>query len=199
LIPPVEAIEYGYVAAAFMRALFASMPHRHENIRLASTNYLGQRWYFVTLCCEAKRKFLASKSVADALIEYLKSEAVRHMFSVYAYCLMPDHFHILAHGQDSASDLLAFVKSFKKITSFEFEERIGAILWQKKFYDRILRPSDSVTPIAAYIWMNPVRAGLCDDPKSYRFSGSLVLDWAAVNISARQWVPPWKQNSKSPA
>jgi putative transposase len=175
------------------------MSYLHKNIRLAAANYIGQRWYFVTLCCNARHKFFVSKSLAKAAIEHLAKEAIRHNFAVYAYCVMPDHLHILVYGTSLSSDLLAFIKAFKKITSFEFENQFRAILWQKKYYDRILRPSDRVAPIAAYIWMNPVRASLCVDPKAYPFSGSLVLDWSKVKLATESWLPPWKQESAKPA
>ena len=34
-------------------------------------------------------------------------------------------------------------------------------LWQKKFYDYILRPEDSPEQVAWYIWLNSIRKGLC--------------------------------------
>lgn len=175
------------------------MRHFHKNIRLTATNYVGQRWYFVTLCCEAKQRRFASATLADVVIKHLKHIAIEHLFTLYAYCLMPDHLHVLVHGDHVSSDLLAFVNVFKKNTSFEYANRANEVLWQKKFYDRILRPGDRVAPFAAYIWLNPVRAGLCANPKSYPFSGSQVVDWPSVKISPEVCLPPWKLNAKAPA
>ncbi len=108
---------------------------------------------------------------------------------------MPDHVHALVTGLAADSDLLLFVRKFKQKTSSEFKESRGAILWQKKFYDHILRPRDSVDGVAMYIWMNPVRQGICGDPKDYPYSGSFVLDWENLKLPRDEWVPQWKRKA----
>ena len=177
------------------------MQYPHKNIRLPAHNYLGQRRHFVTVCCEQRRRVFLSSKRAEWLIQAIRRESISHDFAVYAYSVMPDHFHMLALGKDSTSDLLEFVKALKQTTAYEFERLIGISLWQKKFYDRILRPKDSVAPVAAYIWMNPVRKRMCKDPKSYPHSGSFVVDWATINLPKEEWLPPWKKNPspKAPA
>jgi hypothetical protein len=104
---------------------------------------------------------------------------------------MPEHVHFLAAGRSDASNLIQFVKAFKQATGYAWRERSRGPLWQKSFYDHILRPRDSVESVAWYIWMNPVRKGLCDDPQAYRFSGSFILTWPSAQ-PAEIWVPPWK-------
>ena len=47
-------------------------------------------------------------------------------------------------------------------------------LWQQSFYDHALRKAEDVLDVAAYIFENPVRAGIVDDPADYPWSGSLV-------------------------
>ena len=168
------------------------MDYPHKNIRLSSANYLGQRWYFVTFCCDRRRRVFTSGKRARWFIDALRHEAFAHRFVIYAYCAMPDHVHFLAHGLEASSDLLKFVSSLKQRTGFEFEKQMGFSLWQKKFYDRILRPRDPVLAAAVYIWMNPVRKGICRNAKAYPYSGSFVLDWATVNLPEEEWTPPWK-------
>jgi REP-associated tyrosine transposase len=169
----------------------------HKNIRLAGADYKGRRWHFLTMCCEQRRRVFSSPHRAESLIRTLQREAVAKRFGVHAYCVMPEHLHILVAGLDAASDLLVFLKNFKQKTGYEFKRISGSDLWQKKFYDHILRPRDSVDAVAAYIWMNPVRRGLCTSAKSYPYSGSFVLDWASVKLSREDWVPSWK--TKAPA
>jgi putative transposase len=169
----------------------------HKDIRLPAGNYAGQRWHFVTICCHQRLRLFSSRGRATWLVDALAREAAANQFAVHAYCTMPDHLHVLARGIDSASNLLVFVKGLKQKTGYEFKRMSHADLWQKKFYDHILRPRDSVDAVAAYIWMNPVRQGLCRDPKSYPYSGSFVLDWAKVKLSRDEWAPSWK--AKTPA
>jgi putative transposase len=169
----------------------------HKNIRLGGENYRGCRWHFVTICCEQRRRFFSSPNRAAWLIQTLEREAVSKRFGVHAYCVMPDHVHLLVVGLDARTDLLAFVKGLKQKTGYEFKRISGRNLWQKKFYDHILRAGDSIDAVAAYVWMNPVRKGLSANPKSYPYSGSLLLDWASVKLSEEDWAPEWK--TKAPA
>ena len=58
------------------------------------------------------------------------------------------------------SNLPSLIKAFKRKSSISFSRKTGEPLWQKKFYDHILRRHESYDAVAWYIWMNPVRAGL---------------------------------------
>ena len=118
---------------------------------------------------------------------------------VHAFCVMPDHFHALVEGMSEESDLRAFVRNFKQASSKEHAREEDAPLWQKKFYDHILRSKDSPDAISWYIWMNPVRKGLCSQPIEYPYSGSLTKEWQAVLRPREQWVPTWKANPSRPS
>jgi putative transposase len=165
----------------------------HTNIRRPATHYLGQRWYFVTACCDQRRSVFKDHALAIWLIEMLSTNSKSYKFAVHAYCLMPDHLHGLFFGEDETSHLLAFMKSLKQTTGYQFQKRFHLPLWQKKFYDYILRPGDSYGQVAAYIWMNPVRKGLCKEAAEYPYSGSFVVDWKAIVAPSEPWVPPWKE------
>jgi putative transposase len=49
-------------------------------------------------------------------------------------------------------------------------KRYGAV-WAERFKSVLLEGGRAVEAIAAYIELNPVRAGLCEDPKDYRYCG----------------------------
>jgi len=175
----------------------AEMPYPHKNIRLHASRYVGERSYFVTICCERRRRIFASGANAEWLIDNLGAKTATFSFSVYAYCVMPDHFHALVTGLEPASDLLAFVEAFKQATSHEYHAKHFVVLWQKKFYDRILRASDSFDAVAGYIWMNPVRKGMVADAREYPYSGSLLIDWRRSFQPIETWVPEWKSKPGS--
>ena len=173
------------------------MTFEHKNIRLHPVSYIGQSSYFVTLCCAGRRPVFANSKNAAWLIEILRKYSTAHRFTVHAYCVMPDHFHALVSGLDPTSRLLPFIKNLKQTTSREYRLRFRETLWQKKFYDHILRPQDNAAGVAGYIWMNPVRRGLCKEPWQYPHSGSFVMDWKKAISPVESWAPDWK--AKSPA
>jgi REP element-mobilizing transposase RayT len=173
------------------------MLFRHKNIRLQSENYVGKNWSFITLCCANRRKLFTTAKPCDWFLNILRHDAATHSFAVHAYCLMPDHVHLLVEDLDPTSDLLLFVKALKTKTSTPFERKVGHPLWQKKFYDHILRSKDSPDAVPWYIWMNPVRAGFCHRPEEYPYLGSLTGAWSKTYMPSSAWSPPW-QKTKAP-
>jgi hypothetical protein len=107
---------------------------------------------------------------------------------------MPDHVHLLTAASADTSNLIKFVEAFKQETAIEFSRRTHQPLWQFKYYDRILRNTDSADRVGWYIWLNPVRAGLCRVPANYPFLGSLTELGKRMlkGTPAAEWTPPWK-------
>ncbi|MCC5841196.1 MAG: transposase [Opitutales bacterium] len=67
-----------------------------------------------------------------------------------------------------------FMKMLKQRYSIHFNrahDRVGT-LWEDRFHSVLVENTRvAVRAVAAYIDLNPVRAGVVDDPKDYRFSG----------------------------
>ena len=129
----------------------------------------------MTLCFQGRRPFGKNPTVARSLIDKLKKHAARCAFFVHAYCVMPDHLPVLAMAAAESSNLVKFVEAFKRETAIEFERLRGQRLWQFKYYDHILRSPDSIDRVAWYIWLNPVRGGLCAAPTDYPFAGAFTV------------------------
>jgi len=165
---------------------------RSKNIRLAPTSYVGQQHYFVTICCCNRRKIFANRRRCLWLLEVFRSECAARNFAIHAYCLMPDHFHFLAEGLGRTSDLLNLIKTFKLKTSRAYVRKAGQVLWQRKFYDHILRPNESPESVAWYIWQNPVRKGLSSTPHTYPFNGSFTSGIPRTEPCIT-WLPPWRK------
>ena len=169
---------------------------RRKNIRLPAAQYIGRKWYFLTMVVEGRqRRFFNSSRVAENL-SLLTEQAQSSNFSISAYCFMPDHLHLLTNGTEEESDLLKFADAFKQDSAFDFKQQSQQRLWQKKFHDHILRSNESWESIACYIWMNPVRKGLCKRPQDWPHSGSFTVDWRRLlTLGIDTWVPPWKREA----
>jgi putative transposase len=142
----------------------------HKPLRLPKVHYLGRRAYFLTLCARDRIPYFRSPRIARWLLKSLQQISVQQSFSLHAYCLMPDHLHILLQGDSPSSDLLSFVKTFKHKTTFYFRAKTGKTLWQISFFDHILRTAEDLSKSAEYILSNPVRAGLVQRPNEYPYS-----------------------------
>ena len=128
--------------------------------------------YFVTICAERPLVPFTDPALAEAVIGSLHWLRREREVELYAYCLMPDHLHLLLRlGSDRwmLGELIGAMKSWTTRGSW----RLGyqGKLWQDRFYDRILRRSNDAAKIGMYILRNPVRKGLVASPDDYPYSG----------------------------
>jgi len=170
----------------------------HKNIRLNDTSYTGKRTYFVTQCCHERRRYFADPVRCEWLLRHLRGISTAHSFAILAYCIMPNHIHLLVDGLLPTSDFLHFMKTLKIKTSREFASGNGTSLWQKKYFDHILRPKESMDSVAWYIWLNPVRRGLARTPGLYPFAGSFTTTIPKCLVSPEIWTPPYEPKERPP-
>jgi putative transposase len=168
------------------------MPLHRKYTRLASKNYIGKGAYFFTICCARRLPHLADSFIAHAVLQILLDTASSRSFTIHAYCLMPDHIHILVGGASMTSDALEFGRLFKLRTGFHFKKLAHQTLWECSDHDHVLRNGDPLIEVARYIWWNPVRRKLCNQPDEYPFSGSQTMPWMQQARTPSYWPTPWK-------
>jgi putative transposase len=170
------------------------VPLYNKYPRLPAENYLGRFMYFVTICCAERQPIFANLSAGQAILSKLIHLAAQSAFSLHSYYLMPDHLHVVAEGTSDSSDLVKFVHAFKQLTGYEYRQTHKRQLWQTRFYDHVVRSADDLEAVLCYIWMNPVRKGLCTEPSLYPLSGSQTVDWMKKSRVSNSWLPPWKKS-----
>jgi putative transposase len=150
------------------------------NPRLKDFDYCGCYRYFITICTNNKKNvFVRNDNLVNKIVEFLEQTGMKLFFTVWVYCFMPDHLHILVEGNNERSDLKKFVKDFKQRTSYWYKNEVsntGNKLWQHGYYEHILRKEEDTDNIIKYILNNPVRKGLEMNALDYDYSGSLVID-----------------------
>ena len=152
-----------------------------KRTRLKEFNYKGLYRYFITICTFNKDQiFKDNPSIVTGLIDILREQSRTFRFKIWAYCFMPDHIHLLLEGDDVNSDLRKFISSFKQLSSFYYKTRIGKQLWQINYYDHVLRREEDNINVAYYIFNNPVRKGIVDDFKQYKYIGSFEFNIAKL-------------------
>jgi putative transposase len=90
--------------------------------------------------------------------------------SILAYCLMPNHVHLVAvpDTSDSLADL--FKDAHRRYTRrINFRERWRGHLWQERFHSCVMDEPHLLAAVR-YIELNPVRAGLCNSPSDWPWS-----------------------------
>ena len=151
--------------------------HKHaKRIRLKDFSYRGQYRYFITIRCHSQNLHFDNGSCVDKVLDILRNTANQKAFSIWAYCFMPDHLHLLIEGQTDQSNMRKFVSLFKQKTGFWFSQHRNDRLWQENYYEHVLRTDEETVPIARYIFENPVRRGFVIDYTQYPHSGSFEFE-----------------------
>lgn len=193
-----------------MSARYNRFVQTRKRFHLSHDSYRGRQLYFVTICSAHRRPVFRNYQLGLEVIGSLKTTAAASHFLLHAWCLMPDHLHVLAEGIAEHSSLFSFVRRLKHETTAEcaFGARAdnsdrplqnpnrGSVesdsLWQRNFYEHIVRNREHLQSVASYIWMNPVRKHICASPDEYPFSGSLTFGLKWNTKGSDNWLPPWK-------
>lgn len=161
--------------------------------RLSPEAYWGQRAFFVTVCTENRRKALEHPKLVAEILSILEETARKQSFEIHAYCFMPDHLHLTVIARQESCHLAAFIKRFKGASAAAARKRGVHNLWQKSFYDHVIRTDDGLAAVAWYIFNNPVRKGLARRIEEWPHSGSFVFDWKKMALPEQPFEPPWKK------
>jgi len=155
---------------------------RRNSYRLTGHDYADPSYaYFVTLSAQVRtvkggsvdpaRPFTSCPSLAEQAVESLAFYRRQRKRPLFAYCLMPDHLHLLVtpEGGANLSAVLGQYESF--VTRSAWGYGIVGTLWHRSFYDHILRKQEAAAEVVAYILNNPVRAGLVERWEDWPWCG----------------------------
>ena len=99
-------------------------------------------------------------------------------YQLHAWCIMPNHVHVLIEPLMNLSTIVQGWKSFtarwivKK--QIECSLRIPAPnqVWMREYWDRYIRDEEHYRLVVDYIHRNPVKAGLCRAPEDWPWSSA---------------------------
>ncbi|MEP7270931.1 MAG: transposase [Acidobacteriota bacterium] len=144
---------------------------RRDSLRLRGFDYSSRRIYFITIVTSERRELFLDERLARTTIQCLAELRKRMEFNLYCYCLMPDHLHALIGPGESRKTLGEVVGAFKSLSTRRHWEWYEGRLWQRQFFDHIMRNERAFEETRAYILQNPVRKGLVASAKEWPYSG----------------------------
>ncbi len=144
------------------------LPERKPN-RLKTIEYKENGIYFITLCTENHKQLLSSvvsgsgknympdivlkpygKIVENAILQI---EQHYENVSVDNYIIMPNHIHLLLHMYgENCKSVSVIIGGLKRWVS----HKCGKSIWQKGFYDHVIRDEEDLEIKWNYINDNPV-------------------------------------------
>ena len=128
-------------------------------------------FYFVTLCTMDRAKILANDPVHNAFSEYAEKGMSLFNIAVGRYVIMPDHLHLFIKGGHGFK-LAQWIKGLKRHIGRSLSSgSVPKQIWQRGFFDHLLRTDESYGEKWNYIRNNPVRAGLVDNADDWKYQG----------------------------
>jgi putative transposase len=165
--------------------------HHRRSLRLKEYDYAQSGAYFVTLVAHNRQCIFGQFVNGDIALnefgqivseEWTRSAAIRQEIELDAFIVMPNHIHgivIITNrsvGATGRSPLLAgppkhslgpFIGGFKSAATKRINEirsTPGLPIWQRNYYEHIIRYEESLDRIREYVLTNP--AGWEFDPEN---------------------------------
>ena len=110
-------------------------------------------------------------------------------YRLLAWCIMPNHVHVLIAPAETLGKIVQSWKSFTGRWALEHKAELGLgvpgreepglggpggkrAFWMREYWDRYIRDGDHLRQARDYIHRNPVKAGLCAAPEDWRWSSA---------------------------
>lgn len=155
--------------------------HRRKQHHLSNLDYNSDVYvFFLTICTYDKRPYFSEPQISEIIVSELEYRRLIREIKLFCYGVMPDHLHLLISFDDGYSDKLSafgdralqnWLSAFKRHTSRTAGQRYGIKpLWQRNFYDHVVRNDESLLEICQYILKNPVRKDIASSWEQYPYS-----------------------------
>jgi len=132
-----------------------------------------------------RQAIFAGEADMKAYLSWLKVYSVKYKVSIHAWVLMSNHVHLLCTPQ-VARATSTMMQSIGRMYVRYFNhtyQRTGT-LWEGRFRSCLVESAPYLLALYRYIELNPVRAGMVDDPADYSWS-SYTCNGLGVNTDLR--------------
>jgi len=135
--------------------------------------YVDEGLYFITAVTQQRRRIFADETEIERLRETMRQVKKIHPFTMRAFVFLHDHFHLMIRI-GATTDISTVIHSIKRNYTLNYKEAWGengrVTLWQKGFWDHVIRNEQDFQKHLNYIHYNPVKHGYVTRPEDYPFS-----------------------------
>ncbi len=116
-----------------------------------------------------KRNIFLDEEEYSAFLKYLKRAQERTGCTIYAFCLMTNHVHLLLKTEGMIGDVIKRVAvGYAQYHNIK-NGRTGH-LFQNRFKSEVVETNEYFLTVLRYIHQNPIKAGLVQEMKHYKWS-----------------------------
>jgi putative transposase len=153
----------------------------------APRSAVGGIVYHVLNRANARARILRTDGDYQALERILEQAAGRYPVRVLAYCLMPNHWHLVLHPEEGADGALSAFMHWITLTHTQrwhaHRDSSGTgHLYQGRFKSFPVQDDGHFLTVCRYVERNPLRAGLVERAEEWHWSSL----WRRESGSAQQ-------------
>lgn len=151
-------------------------PHRKQ-LRLKEYDYSQEGYYFITICTQNKKHILGKiingidKPVgANCVRPIMKLSKIGHIINkeinkiskiydnifIDEYVIMPNHIHLIIEIEDGRTQFAPTISQIIKQYKGSITKQLNYSIWQKSFYEHVIRNEKEYYLIKQYIQDNPL-------------------------------------------
>ncbi|NQU06472.1 MAG: transposase [Calditrichaeota bacterium] len=155
------------------------MKTRRKSPRLPDYDYSQPGSYSITICCRDKQPVFENVMYANAAWNYLEKHFQINDGDIVAAVLLYDHLHLMiGFNEGNEATLGERIKQIKVgiwlvIRSIGFN---GKRMWQKNYYEHIIRNDRDWIEKVNYMRENPMRSGLINESEKWRYLWFIGMD-----------------------
>ena len=158
--------------------------------------------YFFTVVTYNRKPILCEPENIELLRDSFRKVIQQHPFTIDAIVILPDHLHCLWTLPPADADFSTrwrLIKSwFSRRCRFQDREQVSnsrrskkeKAIWQRRFWEHLIRNEHDFNNHVNYIHYNPVKHGLVLSPKDWQYSsfhryvqrGVYNIDWGGSSI-----------------
>ena len=144
---------------------------KRKSLRLQGYDYSQNGAYFITVCTKDRKHLLCDIVGDDAHIVpkpygQVVEKYIRNVPEIEKYVIMPNHIHMIirldngsmwastpTEGKAGSNRIASIIRSIKTLSSKE----IGESIFQRSYYDHVIRGEKDYLEIWEYIDLNPLK------------------------------------------
>jgi putative transposase len=118
-----------------------------------------------------RRNIFVSDENYFFLLRRMKEYLPAYPVALIAYCLMPNHYHLLLYAEQDGAPGHFLQRLFNSYSqAFNLQNKRKGTLFEGRAKSKMIFENDYLFHLTRYIHLNPVRAGLVAKPEEWIFS-----------------------------
>ncbi len=148
------------------------MPNYHRNYVFGGT-------YFFTIVTNKRIHYFEPDRHKHLVNSRIKQTIETNNSSLLAYCILPDHIHLLMRLSEKTCQFSYHIRELKRLVTLDLRKELDLKhlqIWQDRFWEHTILDEKDLERHLDYIHFNPVKHGYIDDPIKWPWSSYSTME-----------------------